>query len=294
VRLNKLTEGIDATVVAKLEFYNPANSVKDRIGVSIIDAAEASGELKPGGTIVEGTSGNTGIALAWVGAARGYHVVLTMPESMSKERRALLRAYGAELVLTPAAEGMKGAVSRAEQIAAERPGAVLAHQFANEANPAIHRKTTAEEIWADTDGQVDIVVAGIGTGGTITGVGEVLKKRKPGIRIVAVEPAESPILTGGQPGPHKIQGLGANFVPEILNTEIYDEVIDIDAETSVATARAVAKEEGLLVGISSGAAIEAAIRVAKRPENKGKLIVTIVPDFGERYLSTILYADLLD
>jgi cysteine synthase A len=294
VRLNKLTEGIDATVVAKLEFYNPANSVKDRIGVSIIDAAEASGELKPGGTIVEGTSGNTGIALAWVGAARGYHVVLTMPESMSKERRALLRAYGAELVLTPAAEGMKGAVSRAEQIAAERPGAVLAHQFANEANPAIHRKTTAEEIWADTDGQVDIVVAGIGTGGTITGVGEVLKKRKPGIRIVAVEPAESPILTGGQPGPHKIQGLGANFVPEILNTEIYDEVIDIDAETSVETARAAATQEGLLVGISSGAAIEAALQVARRPESKGKLIVVVVPDFGERYLSTILYADLLD
>ncbi|MGC5168600.1 cysteine synthase A [Luteimicrobium sp. DT211] len=294
VRLNKLTEGLEATVVVKLEFYNPANSVKDRIGVSIIDAAEASGQLQPGGTIVEGTSGNTGIALAWVGAARGYNVVLTMPETMSKERRALLRAYGAELVLTPGAEGMKGAVARAEQIAAERPGAILARQFANEANPAIHRKTTAEEIWADTDGEVDIVVAGIGTGGTITGVGEVLKERKPEIRIVAVEPAESPILTGGQPGPHKIQGLGANFVPEILNTEIYDEVIDIDAETSVATARATAKEEGLLVGISSGAAIEAALQVAKRPENKGKLIVAVVPDFGERYLSTILYSDLLD
>ncbi|GMA26557.1 cysteine synthase [Luteimicrobium album] len=294
VRLNKLTEGLEATVVAKLEFYNPANSVKDRIGVSIIDAAEASGELKPGGTIVEGTSGNTGIALAWVGAARGYNVVLTMPETMSKERRALLRAYGAELVLTPGAEGMKGAVARAEQIAAERPGAILARQFANEANPAIHRKTTAEEIWADTDGAVDIVVAGIGTGGTITGVGEVLKERKPEVKIVAVEPAESPILTGGQPGPHKIQGLGANFVPEILNTEIYDEVLDIDADTAVATARATAKEEGLLVGISSGAAIEGALEVAKRPENKGKLIVVIVPDFGERYLSTILYSDLLD
>jgi cysteine synthase A len=294
VRLNKLTEGLEATVVAKLEFYNPANSVKDRIGVSIIDAAEASGELEPGGTIVEGTSGNTGIALAWVGAARGYNVVLTMPETMSKERRALLRAYGAELVLTPGSEGMKGAVSRAEQIAAERPGAVLARQFANEANPEIHRKTTAEEIWADTDGKVDIVVAGIGTGGTITGVGEVLKERKPEIQIVAVEPAESPILNGGAPGPHKIQGLGANFVPELLNTEIYDEVIDIDADTAVRVARAAAKDEGLLVGISSGAAIEAALQVAKRPENKGKLIVVIVPDFGERYLSTILYSDLLD
>ncbi|HWK92520.1 MAG TPA: cysteine synthase A [Luteimicrobium sp.] len=294
VRLNKLTEGLEATVVAKLEFYNPANSVKDRIGVSIIDAAEASGELKPGGTIVEGTSGNTGIALAWVGAARGYNVVLTMPETMSKERRALLRAFGAELVLTPGADGMKGAVARAEQIAAERPGAILARQFANEANPAIHRRTTAEEIWADTDGEVDIVVAGIGTGGTITGVGQVLKERKPEIRIVAVEPAESPILTGGQPGPHKIQGLGANFVPEILDREVYDEVIDVNAETAVATARATATDEGLLVGISSGAAIDAALQVAKRPENKGKLIVVVVPDFGERYLSTILYSDLLD
>jgi cysteine synthase A len=294
VRLNKLTEGLEATVVAKLEFYNPANSVKDRIGVSIIDAAEASGDLKPGGTIVEGTSGNTGIALAWVGAARGYNVVLTMPETMSKERRALLRAFGAELVLTPGADGMKGAVARAEQIAAERPGAILARQFANEANPAIHRRTTAEEIWADTDGEVDIVVAGIGTGGTITGVGQVLKERKPEIRIVAVEPAESPILTGGQPGPHKIQGLGANFVPEILDREVYDEVIDVNAETAVATARATATDEGLLVGISSGAAIDAALQVAKRPENKGKLIVVVVPDFGERYLSTILYSDLLD
>ncbi|PJI94481.1 cysteine synthase A [Luteimicrobium subarcticum] len=294
VRLNKLTEGLEATVVAKLEFYNPANSVKDRIGVAILDAAEASGELKPGGTIVEGTSGNTGIALAFAGAARGYKVVLTMPETMSKERRALLRAYGAELVLTPGSEGMKGAVARAEQIAAERPGAILARQFANAANPEIHRKTTAEEIWADTDGAVDIVVAGIGTGGTITGVGEVLKSRKPEVQIIAVEPAESPILTGGQPGPHKIQGLGANFVPDILNREIYDEVLDIDAETAVETARATAKAEGLLVGISSGAAIHGALEIAKRPENKGKLIVVVVPDFGERYLSTILYSDLLD
>ncbi|MEN5073064.1 cysteine synthase A [Isoptericola cucumis] len=294
VRLNRLTEGLGATVVAKLEFYNPANSVKDRIGVSIIDAAEASGELRPGGTIVEGTSGNTGIALAWVGAARGYQVVLTMPETMSKERRALLRAYGAELVLTPGAEGMKGAVAAAEKIAAERPGAVLARQFANEANPKVHRETTAEEIWADTDGAVDIVVSGIGTGGTITGVGQVLKERKPEVQIVAVEPAESPILTGGDPGPHKIQGLGANFVPEILDTSVYDEVIDVDAATSVELARRAAKEEGLLVGISSGAALSGALQVAARPENAGKLIVVVVPDFGERYLSTILYSDLLD
>ena len=294
VRLNRVTEGAGATVAAKLEFYNPANSVKDRIGVSIIDAAEQSGDLPPGGTVVEATSGNTGIALAMVGAARGYDVVLTMPETMSKERRALLRAFGAELVLTPGSEGMKGAVARAEQIAAERPGAVLARQFANEANPAIHRATTAEEIWADTDGQVDIVVAGIGTGGTITGVGQVLKERKPDVQIVAVEPAESPILNGGAPGPHKIQGIGANFVPEILDTTVYDEVIDVDAETAVRVARETAKQEGLLVGISSGAAIHAAVEVAKRPENAGKLIVVIVPSFGERYLSSILYSDLMD
>ncbi len=294
VRLNRVTEGAGATVVAKLEFYNPASSVKDRIGVSIIDAAEASGELPPGGTIVEATSGNTGIALAMVGAARGYDVVLTMPETMSKERRALLRAFGAELILTPGSEGMKGAVNRAEQIAAERPGAVLARQFANEANPAIHRATTAEEIWADTDGQVDIFVAGIGTGGTITGVGQVLKKRKPGVQIIGVEPAESPILNGGQPGPHKIQGLGANFVPEILDTTVYDEIIDVDADTAIRVARDTAKREGLLVGISSGAAIHAAVQVAHRPENAGKLIVVIVPSFGERYLSSVLYADLMD
>ncbi|WP_282945294.1 cysteine synthase A [Cellulomonas endometrii] len=294
VRINKLTEGVDATVVGKLEFYNPASSVKDRIGVAIVDAAEASGELQPGGTIVEATSGNTGIALAFVGAARGYDVVLTMPESMSKERRALLRAYGAELILTPASEGMKGAVNRANEIVAERPGAVLARQFANEANPAIHRRTTAEEIWADTDGAVDILVAGIGTGGTITGVGQVLKERKPGVQIVGVEPAESPILNGGQPGPHKIQGIGANFVPEILDTSVYDEIIDVDADTAVAVARRAAKEEGLLVGISSGAALHAAIELGKRPENAGKLIVVIIPSFGERYLSSILYADLLD
>ena len=246
VRLNRITDGASATVAAKLEFYNPANSVKDRIGVAIVDAAEASGELQPGGTIVEATSGNTGIALAMVGAARGYHVVLTMPESMSKERRALLRAFGAELVLTPAAEGMKGAVTRAEAIAAERD-AVLARQFANRANPEIHRRTTAEEIWRDTDGAVDILVAGIGTGGTITGTGQALKSHKPSIQIVGVEPAESPILTGGAPGPHKIQGIGANFVPEILDTSVYDEIIDVTAETAVERARRAAHEEGLHV-----------------------------------------------
>ncbi len=294
VRINSLTEGAVATVLAKLEFYNPANSVKDRIGVAIVDAAEASGELKPGGTIVEATSGNTGISLAMVGAARGYNVVLAMPETMSKERRALLRAFGAELILTPGPTGMKGAIDAADAIAAERPGAVLARQFANEANPEIHRKTTAVEIWDDTDGEVDIVVAGVGTGGTITGIGEVLKAKKPSVQIIAVEPAESPILNGGAPGPHKIQGIGANFIPEILNTEIYDEVFDVDSETAVATARAAARKEGLLVGISSGAALHAAIEVAKRPENTGKTIVVIIPSFGERYLSTILYADLMD
>ncbi|PKQ25210.1 MAG: cysteine synthase A [Actinobacteria bacterium HGW-Actinobacteria-4] len=294
VRINTLAEGIDATVLGKLEFYNPANSVKDRLGVAIVDAAEKSGDLKPGGTIVEATSGNTGIALAMVGAARGYNVVLTMPETMSKERRALLRAFGAELILTPGPEGMRGAVEAAEKIHQERSGSILAKQFANEANPEIHRRTTAEEIWNDTDGEVDIVVAGIGTGGTITGVGEVLKERKPSIQIIAVEPAESPILNGGQPGPHKIQGIGANFIPEILNTKIYDEVFDVDAETAVATARAAARKEGLLVGISSGAALHAAFEVGKRPENKGKTIVVIIPSFGERYLSSILYADLMD
>lgn len=294
VRLNRLTEGLGATVLAKLEFYNPASSVKDRIGVSIVDAAEASGDLPPGGTIVEGTSGNTGIALAFVGAARGYNVVLTMPETMSNERKMLLKAYGAEVILTPGPEGMKGALNKAEEVVAERPGAVLARQFANEANPAIHRATTAEEIWNDTDGEVDIVVSGIGTGGTITGVGQVLKERKPSVQIVAVEPEESPILNGGDPGPHKIQGLGANFVPEILDTSIYDEVIDVNAETSVRQARRAATEEGLLVGISSGAAIDAALQVAARPENEGKTIVVVIPSFGERYLSTILYADLAE
>jgi len=293
VRLNRIIEG-DAIVAAKLEFYNPASSVKDRIGVAIIDAAEASGELPPGGTIVEATSGNTGIALAMVGAARGYKVVLAMPESMSKERRALLRAYGAELILTDPSVGMKGAVAKAEEIVAEREGAVLARQFANAANPEIHRKTTAEEIWKDTDGQVDIVVAGIGTGGTITGVGQVLKARKPGVQIVAVEPEESAILNGGAPGPHKIQGIGANFVPEILDLESYDEIIDVTLEDSVRVARELGTQEGILGGISSGAIIWAALELAKRPENAGKLIVAVVCDFGERYISTVLFDHIRD
>lgn len=292
VRINRLSAGAGATIVAKLEFYNPASSVKDRIGVAIVDAAERSGQLKAGGTIIEATSGNTGIALAMVGAARGYNVVLTMPETMSQERKMLLRAYGAELILTPGSEGMKGAIAKSEEIAAER-GGVLARQFANEANPQIHRETTAEEIWKDTEGAVDIFIAGVGTGGTITGVGQVLKARNPAIQVIAVEPEESAILNGGAPGPHKIQGLGANFVPEVLDRTVYDEVIDINAETSVQWARRAATEEGLLVGISSGAALAAADKVARRPENAGKLIVVIIPSFGERYLSTILFADLL-
>jgi len=294
VRLNRLPEGTGATVLAKLEFYNPAASVKDRIGVAIIDAAEKSGELQPGGTIVEGTSGNTGIALAFVGAARGYKVVLTMPETASVERRVVLRAFGAEVVLTPGAEGMKGAVARANEIVENTPGAILARQFENEANPAIHRATTGPEIWDDTDGAVDILVSGIGTGGTITGAGGFLKDQNPELKVVAVEPADSPILTGGTPGPHKIQGIGANFVPEILDREVYDEVIDVATPDAIATARKLAADEGILGGISSGAAVWAALEVAKRPENSGKTIVVIVPDFGERYLSTVLYEDLRD
>lgn len=292
VKLNRIA-GNNATVAAKLEFYNPANSVKDRIGAAIIEAAEASGELKPGGTIVEGTSGNTGIALAMVGAAKGYKVVLAMPETMSLERRALLRAYGAELVLTPGPLGMKGAVAKAEEIAEER-GGILARQFANPANLDVHRRTTAEEIWADTDGKVDIVVAGVGTGGTVSGVGQVLKERKPEVKVIAVEPAESPILSGGQPGPHKIQGLGANFVPEILDRDAIDEVITRNIDQSLEFARAAATQEGLLVGISSGAALSAAVEVANRPENAGKMIVAVLPDFGERYLSTVLFEGLID
>ena len=293
VKVNKLFGETNATVLAKLEFYNPANSVKDRIGVAMVDAAEKAGVLEPGGTIVEATSGNTGIALAMVGAARGYDVVLTMPETMSKERRALLRAFGAELVLTPGPEGMRGAVNKANEIAAER-GGVLVRQFENPANVDIHRRTTAEEIWADTDGTVDIVVAGVGTGGTISGVGQVLKERKPGVRMVAVEPAESPILSGGQPGPHKIQGIGANFVPEILDRSVLDEVVTVSSADAVAMAREAARAEGLLVGISSGAALKAAGELAARPENTGKTIVVVIPSFGERYLSSVLYADLMD
>ncbi len=292
VRLNRLTEGLDATVVAKLEFYNPANSVKDRIGAAIIDAAERSGELSPGGTIVEATSGNTGIALAMVGAARGYKVILTMPETMSTERRVMLRAYGAEIVLTPGSEGMAGAVARAKQIIAETPNAIAANQFANPANPAIHEQTTAEEVWADTDGKVDIFVAGIGTGGTITGVSRVLKSRKPSVQIVGVEPKDSPLLTEGKAGPHKIQGIGANFVPEVLDRESYDEIIDVELDDSVRVARDLGTEEGILGGISSGAIVWAALELARRPENAGKLIVAIVCDYGERYISTVLFDDI--
>ncbi|WP_347107685.1 cysteine synthase A [Paenarthrobacter sp. S56] len=292
VRLNRLTEGLDATVAVKLEFYNPANSVKDRIGVAIIDAAEKSGALKPGGTIVEGTSGNTGIALALVGAARGYKVILTMPETMSTERRVMLRAYGAEIVLTPGSEGMRGAVEKAQEIVANTENSIWARQFANEANPQVHRETTAEEVWADTDGEVDIFVSGVGTGGTITGVGQVLKERKPGVQIVAVEPKDSPILNGGAPGPHKIQGLGANFVPEILDTNVYDEVLDATLEDSVRVARELGAREGILGGISSGAIVWGALELAKRPENAGKLIVAVVCDFGERYISTVLFDDI--
>jgi cysteine synthase A len=293
VKLNRITDGATAEVYAKLEFYNPTSTVKDRIGIAMVDAAEASGALKPGGTIVEATSGNTGIALAMVGAARGYKTILTMPDSMSKERRALLRAFGAELVLTPAAEGMKGAVAKAEELGA-KDGAVLVRQFENAANPEIHRKTTAQEIWNDTDGKVAALVAGIGTGGTITGIGQVLKEKNPEIKVFAVEPAASPILNGGSPSGHPIQGIGPNFVPPILDTKIYDEVLDAPNDEALGYARRAAKEEGLLVGISSGAALWGATQIAKRPEFAGKIIVVIIPSFGERYLSTVLYQDLMD
>jgi cysteine synthase A len=293
VKINKMMDGAKANVYAKLEFYNPTSTVKDRIGIAMVDAAEKSGQLKPGGTIIEATSGNTGIALAMVGAARGYKVILTMPESMSKERRALLRAFGAELVLTPAAEGMNGSVAKAEELGKE-PGSVLVRQFANEANPAIHRATTAEEIWRDTNGEVDIFIAGVGTGGTITGVGSRLKELKPGIHIIAVEPEASPILNGGKPGPHPIQGIGANFIPEILDRNVYDEVLDAPNDQTLAFARRAAREEGILAGISSGAALWAAHQVANRPENEGKNIVVLLASFGERYLSTVLYADLMN
>jgi cysteine synthase A len=295
VRLNRLTEGAAAQVVLKLEFFNPAKSVKDRIGFAMIDAAEKSGALRPGMTIVEPTSGNTGIALAMVAAAKGYACILTMPETMSKERRMLLRAYGAELILTPGPEGMSGAIKRAEEIAASDPQKYfIPQQFKNPANPEIHRNTTAEEIWRDTEGQVDILVAGVGTGGTITGVGEVLKSRKPGFQVVAVEPEASPVLSGGLKGPHKIQGIGAGFVPAVLNINIYDEIIRVSDDNAMDTARRMAREEGLLVGISSGAATWAALQIARRSENAGKLILVIIPSFGERYLSSALYQHLAD
>ena len=294
VRVRNITDGAGGQVVAKLEFFNPAHSVKDRIGVAMIDAAQEAGLIGPDTVVVEPTSGNTGIALAMVCAARGIKIVLTMPETMSLERRALLRGYGAELILTPGPEGMGGAIAKATELANSDPKYFMPQQFMNPANPAIHRKTTAEEIWADTDGQVDILVAGVGTGGTITGVGQVLKQRKPGVQIVAVEPAASPVLAGGQKGPHPIQGIGAGFVPAILDTEVYDEVIGVGADDALATARRAATEEGLLVGISSGAALWAAREIAQRPENAGKLIVVIIPSFGERYLSTALFAGLAE
>ncbi|KQB83052.1 cysteine synthase A [Corynebacterium oculi] len=292
VRLHSLTKDLDAEILVKVESFNPANSVKDRIGKAIIDAAEASGELKPGGTIVEATSGNTGIALALVGAAKGYNVVLTMPETMSAERRVMLRAYGAEIVLTPGSAGMQGAVDKANEIVAEREGAILARQFANPANPAIHRATTAEEIWADTEGKVDIFVAGFGTGGTVTGVGQVLKERNPEAQVYAVEPTASPLLTEGKAGPHKIQGIGANFIPEVLDRKVLDDVLTVSNEDATAWARKLGVEEGILGGISTGANIKAAVELASRPENKGKTIVTVVADFGERYVSTVLYEDI--
>jgi cysteine synthase A len=286
-----VTQGIEATVVAKLESFNPCHSVKDRIGVSMIEAAERAGKIGPDTIVLEPTSGNTGIALAMACAAKGYPLVLTMPDSMSIERRILLRALGAKLVLTPASEGMRGAVRRAEEMAAQDPRYFIPQQFQNPANPEIHRKTTAEEIWADTDGQVDILVSGVGTGGTITGVAEVIKPRKPSFRAIAVEPAESPVLSGGKPGPHKIQGIGAGFVPEVLNTEIIDEIVQVKSEDAGKMAKRLAREEGILAGISSGAAVWAALEVARRPDSRGKLIVVVLPDTGERYLSTWLFEE---
>jgi cysteine synthase A len=294
VRLHRLTEGAYAEVAAKLEFYNPAHSVKDRIGASMIEAAERSGALTRDKVIVEPTSGNTGIALAMVAAAKGYHCVLTMPETMSRERRILLRAYGAELILTPGSEGMAGAIRKAEELAASDPKYFMPQQFQNPANPEIHRRTTAQEIWRDTDGQVDFLVAGVGTGGTITGVGEELKSRKPSFKAVAVEPDGSPVLSGGMKGSHKLQGIGAGFIPAVLNIKVYDEIIRVKDDEAFETARRMAREEGLLVGISSGAATWAALQVANRRENAGKLIVVIIPSFGERYLSTELFANLAD
>jgi len=294
VRINKLSQGAYAEIVGKLEYQNPSHSVKDRIGVAMIDAAEKAGLIKSDTIILEPTSGNTGIALAFVCAARGYKLILTMPDTMSRERRMLLRAYGAELVLTPGSEGMAGAIKKAEEIAAQTPNYFIPQQFNNPANPEIHRRTTAEEIWRDTDGNVDVLVAGVGTGGTITGVGEVLKARKPGFRVVAVEPDASAVLSGGTKGEHLLQGIGAGFIPDVLNTKIYDEIVRVKDEDALKTARRMAREEGLLVGISSGAAVWAALQVARRSELAGKLIVVIIPSFGERYLSSALYADLAD
>ena len=294
IRLNRITGGVKAEILAKLEYYNPAHSVKDRIGFSMIAAAEKAGQITADTVIIEPTSGNTGIAIAMVSAARGYRCVLVMPDTMSKERRMLLRAYGAELLLTPGAEGMPGAIRKAEELAAQNPNYLLLQQFNNPANPAIHRTTTAEEIWRDTDGKVDILVAGVGTGGTITGVGEILKQRNPDFKVIAVEPDSSAVLSGEPKGPHKLQGLGPGFIPSILNTDRYDEIIRVKDDDAFEMARRMAREEGLLVGISSGAATWAALQIARRPENRGKRIVVIIPSFGERYLSTPLFANLAD